>query len=409
MATSSTAPAGQALTAGDNLILDEGREFLEDRPKHHPTAADKAALRTFFGTDKICSPHPGDSHYVDDHDTRMILIPKVYDALKSVCATDMVAYYAQASLWTALWTMPISDVQNLLSRLLDPDPSCSLIVSGQCLTVNGFLPLLVKTFFSANLPKDDENVYKRDKSQSDSALARDNNQCVVTGAPFPEVCHIFPFSSLSRRYQTTQHLAALATLWGQDRVAKLLYKLVGSNQQGNINDICIVDTAKNMISLSPQLHDWWSRGLFAFEPMGQPEASDAATPTKVTPTRSNPPRDTKRVKIQQWSIRMRFHWLQKTNISDMKSQVDFSEDPITMLRGWDRECLPQAVNLKTWRPVENGQVFTITTDDYDELPDYDILLLQWDLVRMRRLAGGADPAMYSSDASDFGGDDDDTI
>ncbi|KAK1980137.1 hypothetical protein LZ30DRAFT_145096 [Colletotrichum cereale] len=399
MATSSTDPAGQAVATGDNQILGECREFLENSPKHHPTAADKAALRSLFGSDKVCSPPPGESHYVDDHDTRMDLIPKVHDALKSLNPYADMGEYTQASLWTALWTTPTRDVQNLLDALLDADSS--LKVSGQCSNVNGHLPLLVKTFFSGKSPKDDETVYKRDKSQSDSALARDNNQCIVTGAPFPEVCHIFPFSSLARRTKTRGHLVIMETLWGQDRSKRLFHKLTGSYEHGNPNNVCVVDTAKNMISLSPQLHDWWSRGLFAFEPMGEPEAFDAATPTKVTPTRSNLARNAKKVKrTQQWSIRLRFHWLQVTNIGDLKSQVNFSEDPITMLRDWDHECLPQAANLRTWRPVENGQVFTITADDYDKLPDYDILLLQWDLVRMRRLAGGADPAIYSSDASD---------
>ncbi|KAK2017564.1 hypothetical protein LZ32DRAFT_688093 [Colletotrichum eremochloae] len=64
------------------------------------------------------------------------------------------------------------------------------------------------------------------------------------------------------------------------------------------------------------------------------------------------------------------------------------------------------IRSRTGRQVENGQMFTITADSRDEMPDFDILLLQWDLLRMWRLAGGADPAIYP--LNDYYHDDDDT-
>jgi len=71
-----------------------------------------------------------------------------------------------------------------------------------------------------------------------------------------------------------------------------------------------------------------------------------------------------------------------------------------MLKDPDPERPVAAVNLTTWRPVESGQIFTITAEDIDTLPDYDILLLQWDVLRMWRLAGGADPAIYPDNPFD---------
>ncbi|KAK2039377.1 hypothetical protein LZ31DRAFT_598914 [Colletotrichum somersetense] len=83
---------------------------------------------------------------------------------------------------------------------------------------------------------------------------------------------------------------------------------------------------------------------------------------------------------QRWGIRLRFRWLKRTDVRDLNAPVG---------------------------RVESGQVFAVTADGPDGLPEYDILLLQWDLLRIWRLAGGADPAVcYPFDSDDDDDDDD---
>ncbi|KAK1957365.1 hypothetical protein LY78DRAFT_663679 [Colletotrichum sublineola] len=119
------------------------------------------------------------------------------------------------------------------------------------------------------------------------------------------------------------------------------------------------------------------------------------------PNKKPPSRSAKKPKLQKmWSMKVRFHWLRETNITSLKSVVDFSADPTGMFQEPDIKRPIKAVNRMTWRPIENGQVFTFSAEDRDDLPDYDILLLQWGTLRMWRLAGGADSAMYSDDPYD---------
>ncbi|KAK1970237.1 hypothetical protein LY78DRAFT_677907 [Colletotrichum sublineola] len=235
----------------------------------------------------------------------------------------------------------------------------------------------ISTKDNSNTPK--KVVYQRDKSEVSFTLRRDKELCVITGTLHPQVCHIFPFSSLNHQERTKSCLLGMTKLWGEDRVIKLNSQLVNDGTGKNI-----VDTAANMISLSPQLHAWWSRGYFALEPMEAPEPVEVQT---TTPTRST--------FKTAWRIKLRFHWLQKTGIFNLLSTVNYSDDPVTKFE--DLGCNLNIVDARTWRPVESGQVITITADSPEHLPNYDILLLQWDLLRMWRLSGGADPSKYPFD------------
>ncbi|KAK1994073.1 hypothetical protein LX36DRAFT_223609 [Colletotrichum falcatum] len=286
--------------------------------------------------------------------------------------------------------MPATDVERLLGELRDPKQQ--IFISSALEAASHRIPPLLKIF--RGLSRDDDadeakTVYKRNRNMSRIALERDGKKCLLTGAPYPEVCHIFPFASLRYRSTMKTALVSMTTLWGKDRVTELLNRLSSAYAFGDTNMTNVVDTPKNMVTLNPQLHDWWGRGLFALEPLGKPKASDAQSATG-TPTTS------KKQKREEYTIQVRFHWLRRTDVRDLKSIVDFSQDPIAKLRIPDPNP-PAAVNLQTWRPIENGQVFEITANDLEELPDYEILLLQWDLLRMWRLAGGADPAVYSLD------------
>ncbi|KDN68282.1 hypothetical protein CSUB01_10358 [Colletotrichum sublineola] len=385
------------------------RDFFQNQPAHHATAVDEASLRIFLMSDKICSPRPGAVEYLDEHDTKMALIPQVFTELEALGKAGV----AKACLWTALWTMPASEVEHFLEMLRDPMEYA--LLAGRFGGVNDNFPTLLKIFCTEKMSSkdtsgEDEAVeprpkmlhFKRNKLESQAALKRDNARCVLTGSPNPEVCHIFPFSALNHQERVDSLLVIMAPIWGQDRIKKLLEKLTGRYNPGASNNQNVIDEARNMISLNQQMHYFWGRGYFALEPMGMAECSEKESTVSrtasasSTPTRTPPSRASKKSKAiqQEWSIRLRFHWLRATNVPELRVPVDFSEDPINKFQPSDPERPLRAVNFLTYRPIENGQIFTIKADSLEELPDYDILLLQWDILRMWRLAGGADPAMY---------------
>ncbi|KAK2054101.1 hypothetical protein LY76DRAFT_246800 [Colletotrichum caudatum] len=385
---------GQAPNAETRRMQDLLREFYADNgeTKRNPTPYDKSKLQDFLRSQKICSTSPGRSDYLDEHDAKMRLIPQVCDAL--IALQLEVPDQVLASLWTGLWITSASNLENLLGKLRDPNEWFE--THALLKNFGNYLPPLLRNFRGLAPPKDgteDKTMYKRDSSQSTSALRRDNKRCVITGAPHPDVCHIFPFASLRRRGATNTNLGAMAMLWGEHRIRQLRVKLAGRYAFGASDNVNIVDTARNMISLNPQLHDWWGRGFFALEPMGEPVQSSDTSETSAG--------SSKKQKLQgKWSIKLRFHWLRKTDVPTLTSTVDFRRDPLSMLVAPDPERPVAAVDLKTWRPVESGQVFTVSAEDPNELPDHDILLLQWDILRMWRLAGGADPEIYSDNPFD---------
>ncbi|KAK1992808.1 hypothetical protein LX36DRAFT_644161 [Colletotrichum falcatum] len=358
--------------AGDPRKVTEAqeliRDFFQDINTHHATALDESSLRAFLKSDKTCSPRPSASDYLDDHDAKAVLIPKVKGLVTAANYEEL----DQAAFWAALWTMPITDIEAMYDNACRSEDAKRKLRRQLTLSARQ-LPKITRIFrgLVPQIPEtpngDNRNApkYSRNQSEVDSALRRDNHKCVITDTANPEACHIFPFAPLKQKNQRELDLIISG---GHDTPA--------------------VDTMCNMICLSPQLHDWWTRGYFALEPISvSSEPTSGGTP--------------------KWSIDIRFHWLRKTDVPTLTSHVDFSQDPVAKLQDLKGEGggLVKIFNATTGRLVENGQIFTITADSRDEIPDFDILLLQWDLLRMWRLAGGADPTIYPLD-DDYDDDDD---
>ncbi|GJD04911.1 tat pathway signal sequence [Colletotrichum higginsianum] len=252
----------------------------------------------------------------------------------------------QAAFWAALWLMPTKDLQELHDNLRPPTSERDQArLRRQLVLAVPQIPRLVRIF----------------RGQDPDTLTKDDNNAPKT---------------YNAGDKQNRREADLLWVYGP-------------------NDNTAIDTVTNMICLSPQLHDWWSRGYFALEPIRfWSEPLPDSTPDKP----DRPDRAAKKRKIpEKWSIQIRFHWLRKTDVPMLTSKVKFSDDPITMMQEPAGEGLVRAFNATTCRQVENGQIFTMTADSRDRLPDYDILLLQWDLLRMWRLAGGADPTVYPLD------------
>ncbi|KAK2029204.1 hypothetical protein LX32DRAFT_639350 [Colletotrichum zoysiae] len=75
------------------------------------------------------------------------------------------------------------------------------------------------------------------------------------------------------------------------------------------------------------------------------------------------------------------------SVPTLTSSAKYSEGPVTRMKELTGVGggLVKAFNATTRWPVENGQLFAITADSRDDLPDYDIMIPQWDILRMWRL------------------------
>lgn len=138
----------------------------------------------------------------------------------------------------------------------------------------------------------------------------------------------------------------------------------------------IVDTAQNLICLTPQLHRWWGSADLGLEPV-----------QKLTN-----------------GVRIRLRWLPPSNLRPSQHMDTLQIHPSTVF-GKRRLRIN---NAETNRLLLDGQIIdlvdkTVTDGKNTTLilaPDWDILSLQWDLVRMAALCGGAEAINEDQDAED---------
>ena len=162
---------------------------------------------------------------------------------------------------------------------------------------------------------------------------------MVTGGRDPQICHVFPFSSLTHPGRTKDALlACLYNVWGpqcEDRLRPLL-----------LGDTNIVDTARNMVALNPHLHHWWSVGTIAFEPV---------------------------VRLPN-GVRLKLRWMRKTEVG-LYDQMSLDTDPREVLLHPSGEGSHKIRHYETGRSIQDGEIIDIVSDDPSAAPSMDI----WEL------------------------------
>ncbi|EEY13982.1 predicted protein [Verticillium alfalfae VaMs.102] len=188
---------------------------------------------------------------------------------------------------------------------------------------------------------------RRSKKVKEICIARDE-ECVLTGNQELHVAHIYPFSAASAQ----QIKSTLTRLWGADREKAISEKLFPNGTTMSI------DVIGNR---------------------GKEEG--------------------------RWTIKVVFYWLKHCSVaktSNMGKNIWASAREVLLQTADILEAQqPRAFDLRTGAPILNGQIFTIKAAMKDHLPDYDILILQWDIARMASLCGAAESGDdYDKDASD---------
>ncbi|CAK7273482.1 hypothetical protein SEPCBS57363_005675 [Sporothrix epigloea] len=202
---------------------------------------------------------------------------------------------------------------------------------------------------------------KRSRSAAKETKNRDNNLCVLTGVCMPDAAHIFSFSATASDL-AQQQIDKMLIFWGSE---------VRDTWRAAFLNRAVSDSPQNLFSLGKHMHCMWDRALFALKPL-------SATDREVT---------------------VQFYWLK---CSKKVTSGEFGSFDAAMqavcggdTRGWGP---PQLAHRPSGLRIETGQLFTIRADMPEQLPSMDLLVLQWNLLRISAMCGAAD--VYDGDEGD---------
>ncbi|KAJ3954377.1 hypothetical protein N0V92_009125 [Colletotrichum tropicale] len=96
----------------------------------------------------------------------------------------------------------------------------------------------------------------------------------------------------------------------------------------------------------------------------------------------------------EYGIVVRFHWLPATTLTSLNAESPpLDTNPRDIQAPSDK--FKSKHDVFSGRPVTNGRIIRIWAKNPDELPNWDALQLQWFALRIPRLGGAADPAIYN--------------
>ena len=176
---------------------------------------------------------------------------------------------------------------------------------------------------------------------------------------------------------------SLRIFWDEDRVNKWKSTIFPDSENPDIG----VERCFNLISLSPDAHDMWNRGLFALKPLG------------ISPNHEE--------------LTVQFFWQIPGNY-DIDGQVNLLTEPSSS-KGLDHIAdgyilirFEEEGLTPRFRPIFSGDVLTFTTKDPKNLPlpSVELLEMQWVLQRLTGMCGTA--GWPSVDCGDDDSDNDDS-
>ncbi|KAF5566436.1 hypothetical protein FNAPI_1139 [Fusarium napiforme] len=237
-------------------------------------------------------------------------------------------------------------------------------------------------------------VTARDSAEKLRCRGRDMDRCVVTGAADPEVCHIVPWS-LNKSFRNIMSTRQFST-----GISNMLGKRAGTYYESIIAPPIQTGTQAtdprgqsdktwNMICLSPQLHSWWEKAYFAFEPLFPVKSEDGL----------------------KARVDLIFHWMPKVvtsatlPCSEITKQVENSlkADPTLSIKPHTCHGSPivQAF-LRSGERLATGHVFSVEMNKREAGHFYNMMKLQWISINIVALAGAAGcPDLCSFDDDDL--------
>jgi hypothetical protein len=123
----------------------------------------------------------------------------------------------------------------------------------------------------------------------------------------------------------------------------------------------IGESIKNGISMSRQIRFWFDNARLALKPLRQTEDGI----------------------VVQW------HWLKRV-IMKPKVSIRLDQDILLQAGLTDQSWGDCLAHRKSGVPIQTGQTFIIRADNPDNLPSWDLLELQWNMLRVAAICGAAD-------------------
>ncbi|RTE81316.1 hypothetical protein BHE90_004128 [Fusarium euwallaceae] len=238
-------------------------------------------------------------------------------------------------------------------------------------------------------PEVSQDASDQNDTQRKACLTLDDDACLVTGKPHPNVCQILPFS-LCKKVTEDDYFGS---------VELVIEHCLGCPLSDDIRAAlrCLTDKPRsydrawNMICLSPTLQDWWGRGYFAFKFL------------EATPNEDG----TSTAKLQfVWMPRIEHgqgRALEPINLDaqrDDRTRISatlthhYGERSQSCLMGPDCPtcaCTEKvnAHNVFTHRPAKTGSVFKVTRLTGDIAKFQRMIEIQWNIICAAALSGRA--------------------
>jgi hypothetical protein len=173
----------------------------------------------------------------------------------------------------------------------------------------------------------------------------------------------------------------LGLFWDEDRINKWKNTIFPDSQ--NLG----VERCFNLISLSPDAHDMWNKGLFALKPL---ELS----------------RDRKTLTVQFfWQIPSNYKFDSEV---DLLTETSSSRGLDIVTKASTQHWLNRVENDNSTPRIHSGETFTFTTKDPKNLPlpSWELLDMQWVLLRLVGMCGAAEWPSLDEFGDDTVDDDD---
>ncbi|KAK4149251.1 hypothetical protein C8A00DRAFT_47097 [Chaetomidium leptoderma] len=294
----------------------------------------KAMFR--FASD-ISPPAEPVQDYITEVDARRAL----FDEFRAICQP----YYMDAPNATILalfMVAPLSEIRTLLQTIRETrlQPARHFAASVPTAILN-----------EPGTPAPSDSVTRGQFSHQ--VKERDGHICVFSGMSDPAAAHIFPFAtSKNRNFAYLNEM--LAYFW--DSKTSFTWRRMFESP-------AITQSAKNGISMSHQIHFWFDNARFALKPLRE-------TPEGV---------------VVQW------HWLKR---SILKPLVYVHPDHDILLQAGvtdhGQNWGDNLAHRKSGVTIRTGQTFLLRAEKPEDMPSWDLLEMQWNLLRIAAISGAAD-------------------
>ncbi|UKZ82269.1 hypothetical protein TrVFT333_010054 [Trichoderma virens FT-333] len=212
---------------------------------------------------------------------------------------------------------------------------------------------------------DDTISICRNTDERDKCIARDNGACILTGAAFPDVCPILPFSINANdeglAHYRTQHSLAMSLV--DEKYLVNIPNLLGSG-------LGCSDKVWNMLCLHPTLRQWWEKCLFGLKCL------------RIIPSPKNGGKCT---------IQLQFHWMPRNGLDPQvyaQPDRDTFEKMLQIMSPQEEDLTTELRNPCSQR-LKTGNVFSLIMPEEDATKMKGMIDIQWANVKLATISGAA--------------------